>query len=159
MATAVGDSTIGQDVVVGDKTLVKTAGATMGQTADSEVTALGQTAAFKEKLEECAGTQTNGQASAVCGVDIELSSFYVDTDTDKIYTESTEYAKETITEFPQGNTMDFTVKVPEQYYASQASYAIAREHTGGDGSTELEVLKTEQNGNMLTFSSDKFSTS
>ena len=160
---AVGDETIGQEVVDGETTIVKSVEAALKQTTQEVIDSIAETDDFKgvldtiiEKMEETVEEVLD--AKAICAVDISIDSFYREKETGNVYTANPTYGKENISELPEGNTLEFTVKVPKAHYKENAKYTIVRQHENADGSVLLEQLETMQNGDMLTFASDKFST-
>ncbi len=163
VADALGDETIGQEVVDGETTIVKSVEAALKQTTQEVIDSIAETDDFKgvldtiiEKMEETVEEVLD--AKAICAVDISIDSFYREKETGNVYTANPTYGKENISELPEGNTLEFTVKVPKAHYKENAKYTIVRQHENADGSVLLEQLETMQNGDMLTFASDKFST-
>lgn len=155
--SAVGDANIGQEVSVEDQTLVKRVSASVEQTSSETVTNLGQQEDFQTKMDAyietiSSNTETDMQATPVCGVDITINSFYENKDTGEISTDPS-HGIENITDLAEGQQLEFNVKVPGDVYDATASYAVVREHAD-----TLEVLPTTQQGDKLSFSSDKFST-
>ena len=86
----------------------------------------------------------------ITGVDIEIEKFD--------YNESTGVVsnKEVVSELGKDKDLSITIKVPEQEYDKNKEYIIVREHDN-NGKTEMEVLVPEQDGDRLTFESNKFS--
>ncbi len=162
---AIGDSSIGQETTVQDAdgndiTIVKTADASITETADNTLSAIEEQQSFLDLLikiveklvEEVAEAGKQFEAESVCAVDINLATYYKNQADDSVY-EETGYEPANVTELPEGKELEFTVQVPVAYYDDDAKYQVVREHNG-----QYEALDTTQNGDKLTFKSDKFST-
>ena len=163
LVDAVGDPTIGEEVVDGTVTLVKSVTTNIEQTSVNDVAEISQNESFKNILFEIVNTanetsESNMIAQPVCAIDISIESFYKNKDNGMEYEDNPNYGKESITELQAGKSLEFTVKVPDVYYDEDATYVVVRQHENADGSVVMEQLETTQKGDTLTFSSDKFST-
>lgn len=167
VTTALADDELEKEITIttgeGEKTLVKEATVLVEQTA-SDVIAQ---AAQKEEMTVALEQLENGLAGddkevvsmePVCGVDISVGTQYVDMSNGSSYTGDDNYAAEEITQLQEGNSLPFTVKIPEGTYDESKEYKVIREHRNGDGSVKMDVLETTRDGDRISFRSDKFST-
>lgn len=163
VADAIGDATIGEEITVDATTIVKSVEATLEQTTQDKIENIRVQEEFVEVLEEIVEAFTTVEtkeieATPICAVDISIDTFYRDKNSGNIYTSNPTYGTTNISELPQGKSLEFTVKVPKNYYKSTSKYEVVRQHENGDGSVRMDRLQTSQSGDMLTFASDKFST-
>lgn len=164
---ALDDADLNREITVetadGEKTLQKESTVNMAGTTDEALAeveqkeemagALEQLIAFlKEKVEEVLSTET------VCGMDITLGTYYLDVDSGELYTDDPNYAAEEITELAEGNSIPFTIIIPEDSFDENKEYNVIREHRNPDGSVRMDVLETTRDGKKVSFHSDKFST-
>lgn len=89
-------------------------------------------------------------ATVLTGVEIELSKFKYN-ETTGVVTD-----KQAVTEIEENDGLDFTVKIPGGHKEGK-KYIIVREHENKDGSKSMDVLEPSQNGDKLTFKTNKFS--
>lgn len=144
------DIGIGSEAVLDNgKEIVKTASVIIQSTASDVMENIVNTDDFKKIL----NNYTN--AEPICALDINVNAYYVEKESGSVCTEAG-YESKSITELP--GEMTFVVKVPAQHYEEAASYQIVRNHVNADGSVSVEALETTQNGDRLTFKSNKFST-
>lgn len=160
-------SNIGEEVKIstgdGEKTLVKAAEVLIQKTQESVMEQLEQKEELQDSLEalkEMLRTEAESvkEALPVCAVDININTYFADKDTGDKYWGDANYGTEAVTSLEQGRSLEFTVKVPAEYFDAKAKYSIIREHFNADGTSVMDVLETIQNGDLLTFASDKFST-
>lgn len=88
-------------------------------------------------------------ATVLTGVEIELSKFKYN-ETTGVVTD-----KQAVTEIEGNDGLDFTVKIPGGHKEGK-KYIIVREHEEGNTKT-MDVLEPTQNGDKLTFKTNKFS--
>ncbi len=88
-------------------------------------------------------------ATVLTGVEIELSKYKYN-ETTGVVTD-----KQTVTEIEGNDGLDFTVKIPGGHKEGK-KYIIVREHEEGNTKT-MDVLEPTQNGDKLTFKTNKFS--
>lgn len=166
VSDALEGSNIGEEVKVstaeGEKTLVKAAEVLIEQAHESIMEQLGQKEELKaslENLKELLKTEAEKvkEALPVCAVDININTYFADKETGNKY-ESSGYATEAVRQLEQGKNLEFTVKVPADYFDAKAKYSIIREHWNEDGTSVMDILETVQKGDLLTFTSDRFST-
>ncbi len=157
---AVGDATIGEEISSDYTTYVKSIGLTIKQTSQDVMDSIVSTDAFGKVVDAIVTKEEEQNAKSVsvqslCAAEINVKSFYRAKGYDYIHSG---YGTTSILELPEGNTLEFTVKVPKAYYNEDSRYTIICQHENTDGSVVMEQLETTQNGDVLTFASDKFST-
>lgn len=84
------------------------------------------------------------------GVDITLEKFDFNETTGEVSNQ------EVVTELGKDKDLSITVKVPEQDFEEDKEYIIIREHDN-NGDKEMDVLVPTQDGDKLTFKTNKFS--
>lgn len=87
--------------------------------------------------------------NVLTGLDIKLEKFEYNESTSEVTNQ------EVVTELGDKD-LAITVKVPEQEYDKDKEYIIVREHDN-NGTKEMEVLIPTQDGDRLTFKTNKFS--
>lgn len=158
---ALEDEEFGQKIWDGVNEIFKSVEATLKQTTQDIIESITGSDDFKNVLDAIIAKEDNEEtkeAKPICAVDISIDSYYREKSSGEIYTANPEYGSENISELPEGNKINFSVKIPKANYKENSGYTIVRQHQNADGSFIMEQLETTQNGDMLTFTSDKFST-
>lgn len=164
---ALADEDLNREITVttvdGEKTLQKESAVNLESTsaeALAEAAQKEEMAIALEDLEELLAETAKEVLSTetVCGMDITLGTHYVDVSTGELYTNDPNYATEEITQLAAGNSIPFTIHIPEDSYDESKVYTVIREHDNGDGTVSMDVLETTREGDKVTFNSDKFST-
>ena len=101
-----------------------------------------------DEFESC--VDEYGSAKALTGLDIQLEKFDYNENTGEVSNQ------EVVTELGEGKDISITVKVPADDYSEDKEYIIVREHDN-NGTTEMDVLVPTQDGDKLTFKTNKFS--
>ncbi len=94
----------------------------------------------------------NPNAEVFSIMDYSISTFYRDKSTEEI---SYYHPVEDIDKFTSGKCLTVTFKVPQEHYDANARYTIIRYHVGSDGYVNGDELSVSQNGDVLTFVTDK----
>lgn len=164
---ALANSNVGQEVTLstanGDTVLVKDALVNIGKTNEGLLDWMQENEQMQNAMEELKNEITPSEdkqavAKPVCGVDIDIQTYYKEKESGDYYFDDPNYGMEAVTELGDGKKLTFDVQIPSMHYDDTAQYVIVRSHYNADGSESINVLPTTQNGSMLTFESDKFST-
>lgn len=150
------DTSTGENI-----TITKTGSVSVSETKDDVFKNLSQSNDMAKILETIKNSNKNEQqvldAKPVAALDITLRTYYVNKNTNVIYSDENFTTKE-VTELTEGRTFAFSVKVPANKYDASATYTVIRNHVNADGTTSMDIIETTQEGDVLTFASDKFST-
>ncbi len=142
---------IGEETEVNGKTLVK----------DAEISVTGVSSipdvdgSMINRFITDENDKLDEESVLVSEINIDISTFYKDKTTNKM--SSTEgYGQETVSEVD--NDLEFTLLLPDSIYEDGANYTVVRQHINADRTMSIDVLETQQNGQKISFASDKFST-
>lgn len=152
---------LGTEIVIDGQELVKDARIDVKQSEDNKIKEFREkndVLLAMEEIKESINSSPNIELSTeiVCGAEIDINTFYKNKESGEQYQGYVADAAP-VTELQSGKKLTFDVKIPNSHYDSSAKYAVVRSHYNADGSESIDVLPITQNGDMLTFASDKFS--
>ena len=137
-------------------TAFKTAAVSVSETKDEVFENMKQSEEMTKLLEQIEEKNNDEQkvleATPIVALDINISTYFSPKGA------SSKYEEQEVTELIGDNKFAFTIKVPADQYDADVIYTVVRNHENADGTTSMDVLETIQEGDVLTFASDKFST-